>query len=93
MKKFKKGRTEPSLNIAAVEVVGDDVAAVEVEGEALSAEKAFKVGRECGGKFDNRSFKRHQLSHKEASFKCHTCGKNFTLAASLKRHRDGRCPK
>ena len=78
-----------------VEVEGEIIAAVEVEAKALSAKRAFKICPVCDQKIDKRSFHRHHLSHEEkkASFRCHACGEDFTLAASLRRHKGGRCPK
>ena len=72
-----------------VEVEGEIIAAVEVEAKALSAKRAFKICPVCDQKIDKRSFHRHHLSHEEkkASFRCHACGEDFTLAASLKTQR------
>jgi len=83
------------VEIKALSTKTSFVGGGQAQTHSLSAKRAFKICPVCDQKIDKKSFHRHHLSHEEkkASFRCHACGEDFTLRASLKRHKGGRCPK
>ena len=83
------------VEIKALSAKTSFVGGGQAQTHSLSAKRAFKICPVCDQKIDKKSFHRHHLSHEEkkASFRCHACGEDFTLRASLKRHKGGRCPK